>query len=71
MAVNQVKKRMNLVLIQAGALSIIALGMGFWMLKKTGPQGAAAAYVISHVMVALFAIRPMWKLITKKTFEQI
>lgn len=70
MTVNQVKKRMNLILIQTGALSTIALGIGFWMLNKIGPQGVATAYVMAHGTVALFAIRPMWNLINEKIFNQ-
>ncbi len=59
-SLNQVNKRVYLIVAQAGVLAAIALGLGYWMLISTGLRGLAEAYFLAHLIVALLVSGPLW-----------
>lgn len=65
-AVNQVKKRVYLIIVQTGMLSVIALGLGYWLLGEIGLNGVGIAYALAHFLVALVVIIPLWKSLKQK-----
>ena len=68
-AINQVKKRINLVIAQTGMLATIALGLGYWLLGKADLSGLGMAYTLAHLFVALAVAWPMWKALNEKQVD--
>lgn len=60
-AVNQVKKRVYLIIAQTWLLSVIALGLGYWLLGEIGLNGVGIAYALAHFVVALAVVAPLWR----------
>jgi O-antigen/teichoic acid export membrane protein len=58
--VNQVKKRVGLVVLMAGFLSVTTLGLGYWLLKMDGLSGLGMAYDIAEGSLALMIVWPLW-----------
>ncbi|MGI6078513.1 MAG: lipopolysaccharide biosynthesis protein [Fastidiosipilaceae bacterium] len=61
MTVNQVKKRVPLILGQAAYLAVISIGLGYLMLCKIGIKGIGVAYVIAQLSWAVIVVWPLWK----------
>jgi len=59
--VNQVQKRVHLIIAQTGALSVLSLGLGYLLLVKYGLNGLGMAYALAHFLVALAAAGPLLK----------
>lgn len=57
--VNQVKKRVHLIVIQTGILTATALGLGCWMLANLGLEGIGIAYALAHTAVAIIILKPL------------
>jgi O-antigen/teichoic acid export membrane protein len=58
--VNQIKKRVGLIILQSGFASVTSLGLGYWLLKTDGLSGLGLAYVISNGLLALIIAWPLW-----------
>ncbi|MGI6129676.1 MAG: lipopolysaccharide biosynthesis protein, partial [bacterium] len=69
-AVNQVQKRVHLVVAQGVVLASIALGVGSFLLKKTGLVGIGLGYLISHLAVAVLIIGPLLRAMKKPVVEE-
>lgn len=61
MTVNQIKKRVSLIIGQSAFLAIISIGLGYWMLCKMGIEGIGVAYVIAQLSWAVIVFWPLWK----------
>jgi O-antigen/teichoic acid export membrane protein len=61
MTVNQIKKRVPLIIGQSAFLAIISIGLGYWMLCKMGIEGIGVAYVIAQLSWAVIVFWPLWK----------
>jgi O-antigen/teichoic acid export membrane protein len=57
--VNQVQKRVHLIITQTGALSVLSLGLGYLLLVKYGLNGLGMAYVLAQFLVAAVVIGPL------------
>ena len=57
--VNQVKKRVYLIVIQTSVLSFISLGAGWWLLGRFGLNGIGSAYALAHFAVAAVVVWPL------------
>jgi len=68
-AVNQVKKRVRLIIAQTGTLAAISLGLGYWLLVKAGLNGVGMAYALAHLTVALVVVWPLWKALKEKQVD--
>lgn len=66
MTVNQVRKRVYIIIAQTGILAAIALGLGYWLLGWLGLPGAGIAYALAHLIVALFVVWPLWRVLKEK-----
>jgi O-antigen/teichoic acid export membrane protein len=58
--VNQVKKRVALIILQTGFVSFASLGLGYWLLKTVGLSGLGMAYAIANTALALVIAWPLW-----------
>lgn len=65
LAINQVQKRVGLIVTQSAVLAALALVLGPWMLREAGSVGIAKAYVLAHLTVAFLVLGPLWNLIKK------
>ncbi len=63
---NQVKKQVRLIIAQTGLLSVISLGLGYYLLGKVGLNGIGMAYALAHFTVALVVVWPLWKALNEK-----
>jgi O-antigen/teichoic acid export membrane protein len=61
MTVNQVKKRVPLIIGQSAFLAVISIGLGYWLLCKVGIEGIAVAYVIAQLSWAVIVFWPLWR----------
>jgi O-antigen/teichoic acid export membrane protein len=61
MTVNQVKKRVPLIIGQSAYLAMISIGLGYWLLCKVGIEGIAIAYLITQLSWAVIVVWPLWK----------
>ncbi|WP_338834800.1 hypothetical protein MHLNE_11090 [Moorella humiferrea] len=59
--VNQVKKRVFLIICQSGSLAVLALGLGDLMLEIFGINGIGIAYFLAHFVVAIVVAAPLWR----------
>jgi O-antigen/teichoic acid export membrane protein len=59
--VNQVKKRVPLIIGQSAYLAVISIGLGYWLLCKNGIEGIGIAYVIAQLSWAVIVFWPLWK----------
>lgn len=59
--VNQVKKRVHLIIAQTAVLAVISLGLGYWLLGRVGLNGIGIAYALAHLIVAAAVAWPMWR----------
>lgn len=59
--INQIRKRIYFIIGQTGAIAIIALGLGWWLLGKIGLPGVGAAYALAHLIVAVVVFFPLWR----------
>jgi O-antigen/teichoic acid export membrane protein len=66
MTVNQVKKKVHLVVVQTGVLSAISLGAGYWLLGKFGLNGTGMAYALAHFIVAAVVVWPLLRALRVK-----
>ncbi len=67
--VNQVRKQIYLVLVQTGFLSVVALGLGYWLLGRIGVSGVGIAYLLAHTTIALAVFVPMLKELKNRAGE--
>ena len=65
-AINQVKKRVHLIIAQTGILSVISLGLGYYLLGKVGLNGIGMAYALAHFTVALAVAWSLWRVLNEK-----
>lgn len=68
--INQVKKRLILIVMQTGALTIISLGLGWWLLIRIGLSGVGVAYALAQLIVAIIVFIPLWREINIKTSKK-
>ncbi|MFZ5645014.1 MAG: lipopolysaccharide biosynthesis protein [Bacillota bacterium] len=66
-AVNQVRKKVHIIIAQTGVLAAIALGLGYWLLCRLGLPGAGIAYALAHLIVALVVVWPLWGALKEKS----
>ncbi len=66
MTVNQVKKRIHLIIGQSAYLAVIPIGLGYWLLCKVGIEGIGIAYVLAQLSWAVIVFWPLWKELNKK-----
>ncbi|MBE3573526.1 MAG: hypothetical protein IMW95_11375 [Moorella humiferrea] len=59
--VNQVKKRVFLIIYQTLSLAVLALGLGDLMLEIFGLNGIGIAYFMAHSLVAVVVAGPLWR----------
>lgn len=59
--INQVKKRLFLIVIQTGAIAFISLGLGWLLLNRIGLPGVGLAYILAHLIVAMVVILPLMR----------
>ncbi len=69
-AVNQVQKRVHLVVSQGAVLAAIALGVGSFLLKRMGLTGIGLGYLVSHLAVAILVIGPLMRAMKKPVVER-
>jgi O-antigen/teichoic acid export membrane protein len=67
MAVNQVKKRVSLIMGQSAFMAIISIGMGYWLLCSVGIEGIGIAYLMAQLLWAVIALWPLWKELNGKS----
>jgi O-antigen/teichoic acid export membrane protein len=60
MTINQVKKRVGLIILQSGFASVASMGLGYWLLKTDGLSGLGLAYAIAQGLLALIIAWPLW-----------
>lgn len=58
---NQVQKRLGLVIAQTIFLSILALALGYWLLLFWGMAGVGLAFALAHLLVAVTVFVPLWR----------
>ncbi|MCG8401321.1 MAG: oligosaccharide flippase family protein [Firmicutes bacterium] len=58
-SLNQVKKKVNLIIIQAITVSILSISGGYWLLGINGLNGIAMAYTFAQLVVAAIVICPL------------
>lgn len=61
MTINQVKKCMLSLILQAGTQAFIALGIGYWLLNCMGLNGIGIAYALAQLIIALFITYPLYR----------
>lgn len=59
--VNQVKKRIQLIILQNAYLAVTSLGLGYLLLCKIGVIGIGIAYTFAHLSWAVIVFWPLWK----------
>ncbi|OPY62851.1 MAG: Polysaccharide biosynthesis protein [Pelotomaculum sp. PtaU1.Bin065] len=64
--VNQVKKRVHLIIMQTWALSALALGLGYWLLSRIGLSGIGAGYALANFLIAAVVVGPLLKVLRQK-----
>lgn len=67
MTVNQVRKKIILIIAQTGMISLIALGLGYWLLGRVGLAGVGIAYTLAHLIVAMIVIWPLWRALREQS----
>jgi O-antigen/teichoic acid export membrane protein len=68
---NQIRNRLNLILIQTSTLFFIAIGLGYWLMKGFGLTGLGIAYTTANLMIALAVIVPLWKELGQKAGSEV
>lgn len=66
MTINQIRKQVKLIIAQTAFLAMIALGLGYWMLKHFGLPGLGMAYASAHLVLAVIVARPLFITIREK-----
>lgn len=66
--INQVKKRLDLIICQTSFFSLTSIGLGYVMLLRYGLIGIGLSYLISHLIVSLVIATPLWR--TVNLFEK-
>lgn len=61
LTINQVKKRVDLIVIQTGVQAFLALGVGWCLLKRIGLPGVGIGYLLAHTVVAIIVLLPLWR----------
>jgi O-antigen/teichoic acid export membrane protein len=59
-AVNQIKKRVGLIVAQSAFASLVSLGLGYWLLKTDGLTGLGLACALTQGALALIIVWPLW-----------
>ncbi|MEM3485437.1 MAG: hypothetical protein QXI12_07415 [Candidatus Methanomethyliaceae archaeon] len=59
--VNQVRKRLVYIIVQAFATSSLTIGLGYWLLAHVGLAGIGIAYTLANLVVALVVAVPLWR----------
>lgn len=62
-SLNQIRKKIDLVMLQASVTSLIAIFMGWILLRIYGPQGIGMAYALAHFLVSIVVIFPLFKIL--------
>jgi O-antigen/teichoic acid export membrane protein len=60
-AVNQVREKMSIIMVQALVTTGLSVGLGYWFLGKMGLMGVGVGYFLGNLVVALVASRLLWK----------
>jgi O-antigen/teichoic acid export membrane protein len=71
MTINQVKKRIHIIIGQAAFIAVISIGLGYWLLCKYGIKGIACAYVITQLSWAVIVSWPLWKELNGKVSSKL
>ncbi len=61
MTVNQIKRKVPIIIGQSAFLAVISIGLGYYLLCKIGIEGIGIAYVIAQLSWAVIVFRPLWK----------
>ncbi len=61
MTVNQIKKRVSLIIAQSAFLACTSILLGYWLLGRIGIEGVGLAYLLSHFLLAVIVFWPLWK----------
>jgi len=65
LTINQVRKRLSLIIIHMAALGTIALVLGYVLLRSYGLPGIGLAFTIAHLLVALVVTIPLVQVIRR------
>lgn len=65
-SINQVKKRVHLIVAQTAALAVVSLGLGWWLLGRVGLNGIGMAYALAHLVVAAVVAWPLARELKEK-----
>lgn len=65
-AINQVKKKLILIIAQAGLTSFLTIGLGYFFIIHYGILGIGIAYTVSNIIVALVVVWPLLNNIMEK-----
>jgi O-antigen/teichoic acid export membrane protein len=58
--VNQIKKRVGLIILMSGFVTVVSLGLGYWLLIMDGLSGLGLAYAVAQGILALIIAWPLW-----------
>lgn len=64
--VNQVRKKVFLIVVQTGVSAVIALGLGYWMIGEMGLKGIGIAYVLANLCVAAAVVWPLLRVLNER-----
>jgi len=70
-AVNQVRKKMTYIILQAFAMSVLTLGMSYLLLIQMGLPGIGIAYALANLIVALVVAVPLWRAVMEVPRGQV
>lgn len=59
LTINQVRKKVNLIILQTGATAGLTLSLGYLLLGRFGLTGAGIAYALAHFTVAVVVVWPL------------
>jgi len=59
--VNQIRKKLAYIIVQAFATSALTIGIGYWLLGRIGLVGIGIAYTLANLIVALVVAMPLWQ----------
>lgn len=62
-SINQVKKRVHLIIVQTGISAFFSIALGWVLLSKIGLSGVGISYLLAHLIVALIVVVPLWNTI--------
>lgn len=69
MTINQISKKMKLVVWQSLISSVLTIGLSYYFMLKYGLNGIGMGYTLAQFLVALLVGYPLWRILQKKRGE--